>query len=110
MAAPSFGTTQVVPQSRLSHVHDFRDYCRAFGQVGDLGQVGLVMLRSLMRFDRSDISIKLIKDVTMIVQTVAPNVPTHIAGLCPALRRHADKQFSKLKTLARVGHQDGSNL
>lgn len=68
------------------------------------------MLRSAMRFDRSDISIELIEDVTMIVHTVAPNVPTQIAGLCPALGRHTDKQFSKLKTLARVGNQNGSDL
>jgi hypothetical protein len=68
------------------------------------------MLRGSMRFDRSDISVKLIKDVTMIVQTVAPNVPSQIAGLCPTLRRHADKQFSKLKALARVSNQNGSNL
>jgi len=68
------------------------------------------MQRGSMRFDRSGISVKLIKDVTMIVQTVAPNVPTHIAGLCPALRGHPDKQFSQLEALTRVGNQNGSNL
>lgn len=68
------------------------------------------MLRGAMRFYRSDISVKLIKDVTMIVRSVAPNVPTQITGLCPAMRRKADKQFAKLKALARVSNQNGSNL
>ncbi len=63
-----------------------------------------------MSFDRSDILIKLIKDVTMIVQTIAPNVPTQVVGLCPALRRHTDKQLSKLKALAGVSDQNSSNL
>jgi|GEM_PF-6537997 len=68
------------------------------------------MLRRAMRFDCGAISIELVKDVTMIVHTVAPDVPTQIAGLCPAMWRHTDKQFSKLETLAGVGDQNGSNL
>ncbi|MDA9488900.1 hypothetical protein XI08_06700 [Bradyrhizobium sp. CCBAU 11361] len=68
------------------------------------------MLRGSMRFDRSDISVKLIKDVTMIVRSVAPNVPAQITGLCPALRGHTDKQFSKLMVLARMSNQNGGNF
>ncbi len=68
------------------------------------------MLRRAMRFDCGAISIELVKDVTMIVHTVAPDVPTKIAGLCPAMWRHTNKQFSKLEAPAGVGDQNGSNL
>ncbi|MCP1767161.1 hypothetical protein M2202_004028 [Bradyrhizobium japonicum] len=63
-----------------------------------------------MCFDRSDISVELIKDVTMIVRSVAPNVPTQITGLCPAMRRKADQKFSQLIAFAGVSNQKSSNL
>jgi len=38
------------------------------------------MLRGAMWFDRSHISVELINDVTMVVRSVAPNVPAQITG------------------------------
>src|SRR4051794_40592623 len=63
-----------------------------------------------MRFDRRGVPVKLIKDVTMVVRTVAPDVPAQIAGFGPAMRRHTDEQCSELNALARVGNQNRSNL
>ena len=68
------------------------------------------MLRGAMCFDRSHISVQLINDVTMIVRIVAPNVPTQIAGLCPAMRRQADQKFSQLNAFAWVSNQKSSDL